>query len=372
MKKVLLLTLCLVMMICLLAGCSKEVTVDTTGLVNIKSSGEPIAKTKESYTAVLTADQYYALPKNITITMDGVAITEGYVYNPTTGELIISEEAVTGNISISAKADCIPVSVDTQNLYHISTDGSAEGLTMTDYTATLTPESGYLLPEEVSVVVDGKALESGYTYDPATGSLTISGKSITGNVEISANAPAEIVGIWIATLNYDTILNDAYAMDPTMAQFAKFEGLNLIMHYEFREDETVSITLDDSSFQVFKERLKVQMKDFIIQFMKYLLELQGIDVSLEDYMAESGVDLDILIEQELGAAFSEEVFAEMERDGFYRLSEGYLYVLEELDDKLEKDGALDYKLEGDTLTIGSEETDPDLAYTFPLELKKVQ
>lgn len=372
MKKVLLLTLCLVMMICLLAGCSKEVTVDTTGLVNIKYAGEAVAKTKESYTAVLTADQYYALPKTITVTMDGVAITEGYVYNPTTGEVMISEEAVTGNIAISAKAECIPVSVDTQNLYRISTDGSAEGLTMTDYTATLTPEGGYLLPEDVSVVVDGKALESGYTYDPATGSLTIPGKSITGNVEISAKATAEIVGIWEVTLNYDTVLNDTYAMDPTMAQFANFEGLSLIMRYEFREDETISITLDDASFQVFQERIKVQMKDFVIQFMKYLLELQGIDVSLEDYLAESGMDLDILIEREMDAAFSEEFFAEMETDGFYRLSEGYLYILEELDDKLEKDGGLDYKLEGDTLIIGSEETEDYLDYTFPMELKKVQ
>ncbi|MBQ7916294.1 MAG: DUF885 domain-containing protein [Firmicutes bacterium] len=88
----------------LFSGCSKEVTVDTAGLDRITSDGAAIGQTKEDYTATLTAEEGYDLPKAVEVTIDGVVLTGGYTYDPETGLLTIDGESITGNVVISAAA----------------------------------------------------------------------------------------------------------------------------------------------------------------------------------------------------------------------------------------------------------------------------
>ncbi len=70
---------------------------------------------------------------------------------------------------------------------NISSDGAATALNKSDYTATLTPAGGYLLPNTITVQVNGSVLEaSDYTY--ANGTLTIPKAKITGPIDIIASA----------------------------------------------------------------------------------------------------------------------------------------------------------------------------------------
>lgn len=56
----------------------------------------------------------------------------------------------------------------------------------TEYSTTLSAEQGYALPEEITVVMGGVELETGYTYVSGTGVVTIA--SVEGDVEIVATA----------------------------------------------------------------------------------------------------------------------------------------------------------------------------------------
>ncbi len=52
----------------------------------------------------------------------------------------------------------------------------------------ITPDSGYSLPNTISISVDGKALSSTqFTYNATTGQFTVYGKYITGALKVSAN-----------------------------------------------------------------------------------------------------------------------------------------------------------------------------------------
>ena len=104
MKKTHFAILCLAMLILLLAGCSKEVAVDTSGLKNISLTAEAAAVTGTDFTAAVIADEHYELPQAVTVTVDGTVLTEGYTYDSTTGVLTISGDAITGDIAISAQA----------------------------------------------------------------------------------------------------------------------------------------------------------------------------------------------------------------------------------------------------------------------------
>lgn len=61
-----------------------------------------------------------------------------------------------------------------------------------DYNTTIVPSDGYLLPDTVIITVAGETLDaSSYTYDNASGSITIPKDFITGNIVIGAEAPAD-------------------------------------------------------------------------------------------------------------------------------------------------------------------------------------
>ena len=67
-----------------------------------------------------------------------------------------------------------------------SWNGPALATAGKDYTGTLTAASGYALPSSVTVTVAGKTLaKDAYTYDPATGKLTLPAAAVNGEITIS-------------------------------------------------------------------------------------------------------------------------------------------------------------------------------------------
>ncbi len=82
------------------------------------------------------------------------------------------------------------VSNDLPGLTSSGSDGIPLSISapMDDYTAVLTADDGYMLPDSITVKVDDTELDptTEYTYDNTTGQLTINGASITGNIEIIA------------------------------------------------------------------------------------------------------------------------------------------------------------------------------------------
>lgn len=101
MKKFFTIALSVLMLMSLLTGCSKEVTVDAAGLQHMTLEGALTTMTKEGYTAKLVPQEHYELPETITVTMEDQE-EQSYSYDPATGELTFTE--VTGNITITGIA----------------------------------------------------------------------------------------------------------------------------------------------------------------------------------------------------------------------------------------------------------------------------
>lgn len=77
----------------------------------------------------------------------------------------------------------------TYKLENLSCDEVEYVETGNDYTTTFTANSGYQLPEKISVGIGGNILSSDlYSYDKETGILVISSTAITDNIEITAVA----------------------------------------------------------------------------------------------------------------------------------------------------------------------------------------
>lgn len=74
----------------------------------------------------------------------------------------------------------------TNNLTNLEFSGNATVQYNTDYTATLTPPAGYQLPENITVKVNGSAVDK-YDYDRAEGRIVIYKSDVTGDIEINAD-----------------------------------------------------------------------------------------------------------------------------------------------------------------------------------------
>ena len=105
------------------------------------------------------------------------------------------------------------------NLTHLTY--SADSLTATSgvpYTATLIADEGYALPTSVQVSINGKIVESGYSY--TDGVITISGNAVVGNIIITASGTPER---FMVTLN----LNDARLSHGSTNASVSLEGVQV-------------------------------------------------------------------------------------------------------------------------------------------------
>ncbi|MBQ7415901.1 MAG: fibro-slime domain-containing protein [Oscillospiraceae bacterium] len=161
---------------------SVKVTLNGT---NVTISGNSTATAGSDYTATLTKKSGYELPASVTVTINGTTVTSGYTYDRSTGKVVISGSAITGDIVISATG--VVSRTVTFNGTNVTSNGASTASNAADYTATLTPANGYQLPETITVKRGSSTLStSSYTYDSATGKLTIPAAQITGNITITA------------------------------------------------------------------------------------------------------------------------------------------------------------------------------------------
>lgn len=106
--------------------------------------------------------------------------TEIEVTDNGNGTFTISADKITGNVTITTEK--------TGKIFDVSLGEDMTGETtaqyMTAYTATLTKAEGYTY--KIKVTIDGEEY-TGFTYNEATGVVTIPGAAITGKIEFNSN-----------------------------------------------------------------------------------------------------------------------------------------------------------------------------------------
>lgn len=140
--------------------------------------------------AVKSGVSNYRLASAPVVTMGGTAVdfsASGNSWNSSTGVMTIGN--VTGNIVItSASVEMVEHRV-ANHFINMESTGANYVEDGDDYTAVLSPTTGATSNGDLRVFVDGEPLEStDYTFDSATGALTIPAAKITGDVDVCATA----------------------------------------------------------------------------------------------------------------------------------------------------------------------------------------
>lgn len=186
-------------------GVKKSYSVTAT-LANITSDIKSDTKVQfgEAFACVLSANEGYTLPTEITVTMGGKTLVDvtDYTYDAATGK--ISLKKVTGELAITAQGvqKSYAVALMLKDLTSDISQGKKikHGETLTGKLSVVTPQYG--LPSTIEVMMGGKVLAagSGYSYDPKTGEIEI--KNVTAEVSIKASG-AEIFQVKEQTENIE-------------------------------------------------------------------------------------------------------------------------------------------------------------------------
>ena len=164
-----------------------SVSLSGTG---VTLDGASSATEGTEYTATLTAKAGCSLPTSITVKAGSAFLNSGidFNYNSSTGAITIYGSAITGNITITASgmANTYNVNFDLTNVTKDSGDTTATY--GSNYTAKLTVGTGYTLPSSITVKAGSATLTKGTDYTYSSGTVTIYGSAITGEITITATA----------------------------------------------------------------------------------------------------------------------------------------------------------------------------------------
>lgn len=184
-----------------------------------------------------------------------------------------------------------------------------------------------------------------------------------------------LVGSWEGSFDMTGIMNDAMtAGDPEMAQFVAISDFTLNYTITFGEDDTYSMSADRTVLEATFARAMEEVKTGLYTYVEYLLEQEGVEMSVEEFLTASNMSIDEMMAE----AFSEEYINEMvdsiAMKGTFDAKDGKLFLSESYDTVPDPEYYEYYTLEGDTLTIdqgSAQETGEFESLIYPMVLTKV-
>lgn len=260
------------------------------------------------------------------------------------------------------------------DLTDLELNGETKVKTGEDYSATLEVEDDFVLPEEITVKIDGsKVSDKKYEYNPETGDLFIPGDLITGEIEIIAEAEElTLVGQWLGTVDLSDVLNTAIvSSDPSLGQYFSFSGLTLDIHMVLTEDGTCTLSVDSASAQELMDGLKSQMADGFTAYVEDLMAEYGYDYTAEEFLGLMGYTMDSFIEEYIDTDSLVGSLTDISSTGKYVAEDGMLYMADSMDKDPKSVAGNPYVLDGNKLTIeASSNSDAD-SFMYPLVMERV-
>ena len=159
------------------------------------------------YTITVTGNPSagYNHPTSVSVTVGGVAIGgSAYTYTSSTGRLVIKGEYITGDIVVTATCPARTFNFTTSLTNGTANPSSATLTYRVAKSIALTPSTGYVMPDSVTMTRGGSAY-TGFTYNKEFGGVTIPGTDITGDMVLTVDFPAEV---WTYAVDIDESVSD--------------------------------------------------------------------------------------------------------------------------------------------------------------------
>ena len=182
------------------ASVNGNVTMTSGGSVTLSGGGSAPAVSVSNLTVTAantiavehTGTNYAMSGTKATLTAQDIVISAPKNTVPVLSSYSTQGHSFTDTFTTVHGATSVKVTLLADGLILTGSNIPAEGK---GFEAVLSAGEGCGMPDEISVTVGGTKLTSGYTYDAATGKITIDAASITGDVVIDATIPVGSVSL---------------------------------------------------------------------------------------------------------------------------------------------------------------------------------
>ncbi len=170
----------------------------------------------------------------------------------------------------------------------------------------------------------------------------------------------KLVGEWECKVSVDQFgdITEAFAQTPEMEEYFKdISKLSFDIEFIINEDTTCKLALNEQSAKEVYADFRVILSDGMTAYFEDVIEQQNLGLTVEDMLASVEVSS---VEELIDTFITEEAFLETidfgESEGCCYVKDGYIYMSESTEDKVDADNYEDYtgeayELSGDTLKI---------------------
>ena len=155
-----------------------------------------------------------------------------------------------------------------------------------------------------------------------------------------ASDQKKLVGTWKATVDMTDLMNDSIQQgmgeaDQVFDEYFQISKFDFVVIFTFRDDGTYSMSTDEAHFNnsinTIIEELKVGMR----RYLEDMLTEQGLDMSLDELLAEEGTSIDALFDESLPPSMFDGMVDEFTVTGKWKAAQGKLFTTESVNDSIE-------------------------------------
>ena len=170
------------------------------------------------------------------------------------------------------------------------------------------------------------------------------------------SAQKKIIGTWQADINYASAINAGISSvkdADKMAKYIEFDEFMLKTTFTFFADGTYQVELDSLSVFNAVHGIRDHVAAGMLQYIKDLIQQQGLSMSVNEYLAKIGLDRFSLGESIITDRALSEMADSLSKGstGLYRVKDGKLYVTTDTNTELTEDNYDTFTIDGDTLTL---------------------
>lgn len=166
-----------------------------------------------------------------------------------------------------------------------------------------------------------------------------------------------LVGTWKADVDMAEALGEYVGDLGELEQYFTMDDFTVSMILVFNDDATYSMTLDRNSAEIAINGLIEDMKGAVYAMLEDQIAQMGLEMTVEEMLEASGMDLDALMEQSMAELDMESLIDQMVEEaslkGNYDAKDGKLYLSAGLEYKVDTSTYENYTLDGSTLTLTS-------------------
>lgn len=167
-----------------------------------------------------------------------------------------------------------------------------------------------------------------------------------------ANEKSAVLGTWKANVNLADYVNQGMAQeDASAAEYLSVDSFYLTMVLTLREDNTYTVSLDESTVDTAMEQFKQDIRGGMEQYLVDMMAESGIEATIDEIMEAAGTSMEELLEQAFTDEMVHQIVDEARSEGKFKVKSGKLYLSAGLDYEVDDNVYDNYKVDGNTLTL---------------------